>query len=604
MNNLSIALKLRFAFVFVALCAAFIGLVAFLSISGLEGTLTTATAAAAPEVAQNLAALQSELQTAKAVVALTTLVLCALILVGGIWLSSSISTPLAQAIGTLQEVLAGRTSRRLRLQREDEVGALANLVDNFADDSQQMVTVLRRVGEGDINIEFQPKNDRDEIAISLRRIIESIRTLSNEAQRVSRAAMDGRLAGHASVGDVKGFYRDILQSMHSAVESLIAPLNDAATVLTTLAEGDLTARVKSEYRGDLSKIKNALNAAMSHLDEGFSQVAVSAEQVASAATEISGGSHTLAQSASAQASSLEEISSSLREMAAMTKQATGNAKEAKGLTDAARSSADRGVESMRRLSAAIDRIKASSDETAKIVKTIDEIAFQTNLLALNAAVEAARAGDAGKGFAVVAEEVRNLAMRSAEAAKTTANLIEESVKNAEGGVAINQEVLTNLEEINQQVRKVSDVMAEMAAASDQQSEGIDQITTAVEQMNLLTQQTAANSEESASAAEELAGQAEEMKKVLSHYRLNLSPAPRRPAIEAGSVAATAPPILAPPRPKATRILPSPKPLAPTVPAAGAKPVAPPAAPPATAPAQDPSKLIPLDDNDAGILQEF
>jgi methyl-accepting chemotaxis protein len=174
---------------------------------------------------------------------------------------------------------------------------------------------------------------------------------------------------------------------------------------------------------------------------------------------------------------------------------------------------------MQSLSAAVDRIKQSADATAKIVKTIDEIAFQTNLLALNAAVEAARAGDAGKGFAVVAEEVRNLAMRSAEAAKNTAELIEGSVKNAVEGVTINQEVLANLEEINKQVNQVSEVMAEIAAASDQQSQGVEQINSAIGQMNQVTQQTAANSEESAAAAEELSGQSEEMVSLVGSYQL-------------------------------------------------------------------------------------
>src|SRR5207244_6281044 len=144
------------------------------------------------------------------------------------------------------------------------------------------------------------------------------------------------------------------------------------------------------------------------------------------------------------------------------------------LSEGARASANKGMGSMKRLSQAMDKIKSSGDATAKSVKTIDEIACQTNLLALDAAVEAARAGDAGKGFAVVAEEVRNLAMRSAEAAKNTANLIEESVKNVEGGVALNQEVLSNLQEINGQIEKVSEVVAEIAAASDQQSQGVEQ----------------------------------------------------------------------------------------------------------------------------------
>jgi methyl-accepting chemotaxis protein len=175
---------------------------------------------------------------------------------------------------------------------------------------------------------------------------------------------------------------------------------------------------------------------------------------------------------------------------------------------------------MQRLSEAMEKIKASSDSTAKIVKTIDEIAFQTNLLALNAAVEAARAGDAGKGFAVVAEEVRNLAMRSAEAAKNTANMIEESVRNAEGGVALNLEVLAKLQEINGQANKVGEMMAQISSGSEQQQSGIDQITTAMEQMNQLTQQNAASSEESASAAEELSGQAEELRTMVAQFKLS------------------------------------------------------------------------------------
>ncbi|MDH5591187.1 MAG: methyl-accepting chemotaxis protein, partial [Gemmatimonadota bacterium] len=293
-----------------------------------------------------------------------------------------------------------------------------------------------------------------------------------------------------------------------------------AAAIEEVAHSDLTVRLPEDLTGEFGAIAKALNAAIQNLDSGMTQVHAAADQVASASDEISSGSQALAQSTSEQASTLEEISSSLQEMTSMTQQNTANSHEAKGLSDAARQFSAKGMDSMARLSQAMEKIKASSDQTAKIVKTIDEIAFQTNLLALNAAVEAARAGDAGKGFAVVAEEVRNLAMRSAEAAKNTAQLIEDSVKNAEGGVAINAEVLENLEEINNQVAKVSEVMGEISAASEQQSQGIDQITTAVEQMNQVTQQTAANAEESSSASEELSGQAEELKALVMSFALS------------------------------------------------------------------------------------
>ena len=242
-------------------------------------------------------------------------------------------------------------------------------------------------------------------------------------------------------------------------------------------------------------------------------------QTASAASQVASASQSLAQGSSEQAAAIEETTGSIEEMAAMIKQNAGNANEARSLSDAARTSAEKGTGAMLRMSDAVGDIQKSCAATSKIVKTIDEIAFQTNLLALNAAVEAARAGEAGKSFAVVAEEVRNLALRSAEAAENTAALIEQSVKNANHGVQIGCEVGAALTEIADGSRKVNDLVSEIATACNQQAVGIEQISTAVGQMDTVTQRSAASAEESASAAEELSVQAEELSRIVTRLRV-------------------------------------------------------------------------------------
>lgn len=259
-------------------------------------------------------------------------------------------------------------------------------------------------------------------------------------------------------------------------------------------------------------ITKGINASLNSI---IDQLRSGSEQVSSAAGQLSSSSQQLSEGASEQASSLEEVSSSLEEMSSMTKNNAENSKASKDMALEAKENTNGGMGSMRNLAGAIGKIKQSSDETAKIVKTIDEIAMQTNLLALNAAVEAARAGEAGKGFAVVAEEVRNLAQRAAEAAKETAVKIEESQKNAESGVTASEQVSDALSNINGKIEKVSDLIAEVAAASVEQAQGIDQVNTAVAQMDQVTQQNAANSEESASASEELSSQAENLNSMVT-----------------------------------------------------------------------------------------
>lgn len=284
---------------------------------------------------------------------------------------------------------------------------------------------------------------------------------------------------------------------------------------------------RSSFR--INRILSALAAKLSRASE---QVGESSQTVATA-------SQVLAEGAGKQAASLQETSSSLEEMSSMTRRNAESADKAKDLAAQARVAADTGANDVQTMTGAMDVIKNSSNDISKIIKTIDEIAFQTNILALNAAVEAARAGEAGMGFAVVAEEVRNLAQRSAQAARETADKIESAISNTEQGVLISGKVAQRLNEIVGKVRQVDTLVAEVATASKEQSNGIELINTAIGQMEKVTQSNAAGAEESASAAQELDTEAEALKEAIKEL-LSLVGGASEPATKVRTLASNKP----------------------------------------------------------------
>ena len=293
--------------------------------------------------------------------------------------------------------------------------------------------------------------------------------------------------------------------MHRAQADQVV-LTSLAEGLAALSAGDLTHQIHADFPVSAQALKTSFNTSMAGLHSTIAQVGAAATEVKSASAEITQSSQSLAQGASDQAARLDDVASQLSELASMAGSNAQHARKASELSERARSHAADGEARMANLTAAMGDIKASTQETARIIKTINEIAFQTNLLALNAAVEAARAGDAGRGFAVVAEEVRSLALRAAAAAQSTETLIDKSVSATERGVRFNDEVLVSLQEITGQIAQVSTVVQEITEASAAQVSGVTRMTQSVRAANEITQQVAASAEESASAAEELNAQ--------------------------------------------------------------------------------------------------
>ncbi len=406
-------------------------------------------------------------------------------------------------------------------------GAYADLLNgvneallSVIDPLREVSTILSEYSDGDMTHQMRQLPGKQIILTeSLNNIRENLKKLIAEGVRLSESARDGRLSDRGDASKFKGGYKQIIEGMNQIIVNIMEPINETVGCLSQMAEGDLSTLVTGDYKGDHAIMKTAMNSTLDSLNELLSQVAMAVNQVRSGAKQVSDSSQSLSQGATEQASSLEEVSSSLTEVGSQTKQNAENAQQANQLSTEVRNGADEGNTQMNNMLNAMTEINRSSGEISRIIKVIDEIAFQTNLLALNAAVEAARAGVHGKGFAVVAEEVRNLAQRSAKAAKETTDLIEGSIQKVANGTQIANQTADALTSIVSGVTKVSDLIEEINSASQEQSLAIDQVNEALQQIDTVTQSNSANAEEGAAASEELSGQAEGLNSMLAKFRL-------------------------------------------------------------------------------------
>ena len=424
-------------------------------------------------------------------------------------------------INTTQHHLATSTERKLAIEKEMEAKSAA-LTELYKQYEALLVTAEEKTTYETIKKSRPPYRDK--------RV--SILALSREGRTdEARAALENELYP---------VYQAYITALRSAVEQSrelgrVSTARSEASIQQTrlvIIVGVSTSLIAGLFIAWLitRSTNRVLTGVTSELSNG-------SKQVSAAATEINTASQTLAQGASELAASLEETNASLEEISAMTKRNAESASSAKVSANQTRTAADTGTARMKAMNEAMDAIKSSSDNIAKIIKTIDEIAFQTNLLALNAAVEAARAGEAGAGFAVVADEVRALAQRSATAAKETADKIQDSISKSERGVSISREVDENLRQIATSAHRVDDLVGEIAAASNEQSQGITQVLTAITHMDSATQTTAATAEESAAAAQELNSQAFALDHVVDQLESLVKgqrpPAPAKSGVSSG-----------------------------------------------------------------------
>ncbi len=486
----------------------------------------------------------------------------------------NLSSSLAQAGEVASKIAAGDLSSTIRVTNNDEVGVLLRSMESMQNSLRAIVAEIKGIVEaaairGDFSVKMD-LNGKQGYTKELSDLLNSLSSVSetglNDVTRVATALANGDLSQRITkdypgvfgltkvgvnntadaltkiVGEIKnivedaavrgdfstkmdlhgkaGYARELSELLNQLSTVTETGLNDVLRVANLLAKGDLTQSITKDYPGTFGAVKAGMNGTVSNLKELVGQIKNATDTINTASKEIASGNSDLSQRTEEQASSLEETASSMEELTSTVKQNAENAKQANQLAIGASDVAGKGGAVVSQVVVTMDSINESSRKIVDIISVIDGIAFQTNILALNAAVEAARAGEQGRGFAVVAGEVRNLAQRSAAAAKEIKTLIGDSVDKVEGGSKLVAQAGQTMEEIVTSIRRVTDIMSEITAASQEQSAGIEQVNLAITQMDEVTQQNAALVEEAAAAAESLEEEAQNLAVAVATFRVD------------------------------------------------------------------------------------
>ncbi len=437
---------------------------------------------------------------------ITTFVVLLISVAIGILLSRMISKPIKETAKVAKAMAEGDLNVPLNVKYNDEAGELAATINK--DVRLAFKTIERSRAVSEKQAEYQ-SGEVQKLLFSL--------------QCLSRGNLSCDILVDEADYDTQEQYQlfnEIANNLTGAVQTIKGYITEISQTLSEMSTGNLTVEITSQYLGDFVELKRSINDIATAFNATLSEIDNASMQVSAGTRQVSEGSQTISQGATEQASSIEELSVTVSEIASQTKQNALNANNASELAGNARLDAVEGNKQMKALQRAMEEINDSSESISKIIKVIDDIAFQTNILALNAAVEAARAGIHGKGFAVVAEEVRNLAAKSANAAKDTTALIEGSIKKVEAGTKIADQTAKALENIVNGVDKAAMLVGDIAIASNEQATGIAQINNGIDQLSQVVQTNSATAEEAAAASEELSSQAELLMSMVSQFKLS------------------------------------------------------------------------------------
>jgi len=406
----------------------------------------------------------------------------------------------------------------------------------------RLAEIASRYAQGDLSMDMDRlPGEKAKLTEVMDGVKTNLQAMAAQIQTLVEAAGRGDFTVRGDEAKFEHEFRKMVAGLNSLMQTSDTGLNEVSRVLGALAKGDLTEKITNDYQGTFGRLKDDANQTVDNLTDIIHQIKEATETINTASGEISQGNTDLSQRTEEQASSLEETASSMEELTSTVKQNAENARQANQLAVSASDVAVKGGDVVKQVVSTMSGISESSKKIADIIGTIDGIAFQTNILALNAAVEAARAGEQGRGFAVVATEVRNLAQRSAHAAKEIKALIGDSVDKVGAGTKLVDEAGQTMDEIVTSVKRVTDIMAEITAASQEQSSGIEQVNQAITQMDEVTQQNAALVEQAAAAAESMQEQAGNLVQSVAQFRLaegvqGVAPVERRSPQRAANVA--------------------------------------------------------------------